>query len=507
MFLARPERHRIKITTKSVAEPLYQVGEDGPVSLDRTAAERVAFPISRQKYYVEVTEHREPPKGNFSNVARCRANGFLLGPTNYHSYQPGLRRLYEERFSRRMSFSDFQREIEVVSDPALVEKWKEQCSSVTVYRLRPPEASKASGAAESAKKEEPAERMEPAAEENPAAEAVQEENATEAAPVEAIAEEQPGEPAAAAVAYEGPVFATLAEVEQHFRENYLPGLIRTASSFHMSGQASREISDRGIATAVRQAWEQERGFPGQMMHQLRQHFSRSGLHVFKHRKRMQFVSLVRPSPMEDGSLSPSVAEILRVIQNNQNCNRASLAAAILGPDEHAADPARKTVLATDLHWLVETGRVIEFSDGRLDLPLVPAPVKPETPAAKDKAESAAEAGVADAPAPAVVEGQTEVPAEVAVSNTPEPQLASEEPKAEIAVVPEPAPEPVAETPVAPEPAPEPVAEIHAVEGAPVEVVEDVLAEGGAESASEKQPASPADPVTAPEAPSETTPGC
>jgi len=216
-------------------------------------------------------------------------------------------------------------------------------------------------------------------------------------------------------AYEGPVFGSLAEVEQHFREHYLPGLIRTASSFHLSGEASRSVTDRGIAAAVRQAWEQERGFPGQMMHQLRQQFSRSGLHIFKHRKRMQFVSLIRPSPMEDGSLSASVAEILQVIQGNQNCNRASLAAAVLGADESAVDPARKATLAADFRWLIETGRVIEFSDGRLELPVAPA--KPEAPhgdhsaAGKAKpAEAGAGHATTPAPEPAPTAAAAEMPA-------------------------------------------------------------------------------------------------
>jgi hypothetical protein len=132
------------------------------------------------------------------------------------------------------------------------------------------------------------------------------------------------------------------------------------------------------------------------MHQLRQQFSRAGLHVFKHRKRMQFVSLIRPSPMEDGNLSPSVAEILHVIQSNQNCNRASLAAAILGTDEHAIDLARKATLAADLRWLIETGRVIEFSDGRLELPVVPAKSEP---AAKQPAPAPAPETAPAAPAP------------------------------------------------------------------------------------------------------------
>jgi hypothetical protein len=413
MFLARPERHRLKITTKTVAEPLYQVGENGPVWMDRASAERAAFPILRQKFYTEVTEQREMPKGNFSNVARCRANGMLLGPTNYHGYQPALRKLYEERYSRRMSFPEFQREIEVVNDPALVEQWKQQASSVTVFRLAPPrpaEKPKTGRKPESAVAPEVAEKPAPevaegeiaaggsAAPEGAEAQASGDAGAAESAATEGVREETTPEEAAAA-AYDGPIFNSLADVEQHFRQHYLPGLIREASSFHLTGEASRSLTDRSIAAAVRQAWEQERGFPGQMMHQLRQQFSRSGLHVFKHRKRMQFVSLIRPSPMEDGSLSASVAEILRVIQGNQNCNRASLAAAVLGADESAVEPARKATLAADLRWLIETGRVIEFSDGRLELPVAPPknePGKPEAAPAKAKADGAP---VAEAAAP------------------------------------------------------------------------------------------------------------
>jgi hypothetical protein len=149
---------------------------------------------------------------------------------------------------------------------------------------------------------------------------------------------------------------------------------------------------------------------------LRQQFTRSGLHIFKHRKRMQFVSLIRPSPMEDGSLSTSVAEILQVIQGNLNCNRASLAAALLGSDESAIDAARKATLAADLRWLIETGRVIEFSDGRLELPVAPAksePGKPEAQhgdhaaAVKAKPEGAP-AGNVTAPPPAMAAAQESV---------------------------------------------------------------------------------------------------
>src|SRR5207302_4896450 len=93
-----------------------------------------AFDALKSRFYLQETIQRDPPKGNFSNVARHRPSGVLLGPTNYHSYQPTLRKLYEERFSRRMSFQDFLRDVETVSDPGLVEQWKEQVRTTTVYK-------------------------------------------------------------------------------------------------------------------------------------------------------------------------------------------------------------------------------------------------------------------------------------------------------------------------------------------------------------------------------------
>src|SRR5436305_1199877 len=108
----------------------------GPVAADRQILENSAFASSRDDFYtVEVTQ-TDPLKGNFSNVARCRLSGTLLGPTNHHAYQPQLRNLYETRFSRRMSFADYQRQIEIVSDPAVVEQWKEQARNVTTYHVK-----------------------------------------------------------------------------------------------------------------------------------------------------------------------------------------------------------------------------------------------------------------------------------------------------------------------------------------------------------------------------------
>ena len=132
MFLEKPERYHVKLTATSEA-PLFQLGERGPVSTDRQALENGAFAFAKDDFYKVEVIQSEPLKGNFTNVARCRLSGTLFGPTNHHSYQAQLRNLYEQRFSRRMSFVDYQRQIEIVSDPAAVEQWKEQARSVTTF--------------------------------------------------------------------------------------------------------------------------------------------------------------------------------------------------------------------------------------------------------------------------------------------------------------------------------------------------------------------------------------
>lgn len=312
MFLNRPERHRVRITCNAPAIPLFQVGENGAVTTNRQAAERDAFRANRAAYYTEETTETEPPKGNFASVARCRLSGTLLGPTNHHGYQPALRRLFEARFSRRMDFQEFLRQIEVVNDPAVVEEWKKQVSSVTVYKTT-----------------------------------------QEAEPVE---------------------FKTQQEVESHFRAHYLEACLKSGRTLEMSGEASRNVADRQIRDAIRAAWEKERAFPAQTVNKLRPHLQEAGLHIWKHRKRILYVSTVRPVRFgsESRSVSEQIASLLNIVEAQPRCTRADFFNRLLKPHEAEADfPKLKAALASDLHWLIGSGHVIEFHDGTFELPLAP----------------------------------------------------------------------------------------------------------------------------------------
>ena len=317
MFLEKPERYIVRLQAPAQTE-LYQLGEHGPVSTDRRLLEASAFDLAKEDFYKIDVVQSDPIKGNFTNVARCRASGTLLGPTNHHSYQAQLRNLYEQRFSRRMSFADYQRQIEIANDPAAVEQWKEQARNVTTYTTTRDET-----------------------------------------PV---------------------TFNNLSEAERHFRQNYLPDLIRTAPEWTIGGVLSRRLPDRGLGRAIENAWAHEARSPSGMMQELAGALRQAGLNVFRHRRGMLFVSPIRLRSFkhELASVSPSIAAILEAVTATPRILRKELADKLIAAAPENTDVERlKLSLAADLKWLISSGYVIEFNDGSLDLPRVKMPNEPK----------------------------------------------------------------------------------------------------------------------------------
>src|SRR5947199_865250 len=299
LFLEKPERYDVRLTTKAES-PVYQLGENGAVSLDREFLERNAFRFAHEDFYkIDITQS-DPVKGNFSNVARCRLSGTLLGPTNHHNYQPRLRSLYEQRFNHRMSFADYQRQIEIVNHPALIERWKEEARRVMTYTT--------------------------------------------------LREETPL------------TFASATEVERHFRSNYLPGLLRSVEVVAVDGVLSRRLPDRALNRAVEDAWTVETHSPSNMMQELAGRFRQAGLNVFRPRRGMLFVSPIRVRPFvhDQAGVSPSVNAILEALAATPGINRKELAEKLI-VDLSAEDAeSRKLTLASDLRWLISEGHLIEF---------------------------------------------------------------------------------------------------------------------------------------------------
>lgn len=328
VFLDKPERYHVRL--KSEGAMLFQLGEHGPGASDRRLLENGAFLNAKDEFYRTEVTQSEPIKGNFTSVARCRLSGTLLGPTNHHAYQGQLRALYEQRFSRRMSFPEFQRQIEIVNDPEAVERWKEEARSVTTYTT--------------------------------------------------IQEEQPI------------TFQSGAETERHFRETYLPGLIASRAELSLDGVVSRRLPDRSLGRLIEDAWAQEFRSPTRMMQELIGAFRQHALHIFRHRKGMLFVSPIRARlfPHGTASVSTSVAAILTALSAHPGIKRKQLLEHLQPDEPETAEEAekKKLALASDLHWLIGEGHVIEFNDGALDLPRMKSPAAAQAAGTNGKREEA-----------------------------------------------------------------------------------------------------------------------
>ena len=309
LFLEKPGRYEVRLTPKAEA-PLYQLGENGGISVDREFLDRYAFRFAQRDFYqVNVTES-DPIKGNFSNVARCRLSGTLLGPTNHHAYQPQLRSLYEQRFSRRMNFAEYQRQVEIVSDPAVVERWKEEARKITTYAT--------------------------------------------------LREQTPL------------TFSSAAETERHFRSSYLPGLVRSVEDITVGGTSSRSLPDRILNRSIEEAWVRETRSPSNIMQELASRFRQNSLHVFRHRRGMLFVSPIRIRAFvhEQSGVSPLVNAILEAVSATAGIHRKQLFETLTGNGASEEEEPRRLAFASDLRWLINEGYLIEFNDGSLDRPRV-----------------------------------------------------------------------------------------------------------------------------------------
>jgi acyl-[acyl carrier protein]--UDP-N-acetylglucosamine O-acyltransferase len=359
MFLERPERHRIRIRSLNDAVMVYQLGDDGPVAMETAILERIAFHEKKDDFYTSEIIEKEPIKGNFTSVARCGLSGRLLGPTNYHTFQKVIRALYEQRFSRRMSFEEYRRSIEITSDPTLVNQWKEEARKVVTYLAKD--------------------------QENPAA------------------------------------FENVAAMEQHFRTYHLDQLIKPCLAVEISGDMARHLPDRSIISAIRRARERENRFPAQMAGALRHGLNQAGLHVFKHKKRILYISTIRPQLFDpnQAKVSAGLEAILATLRSYPRITRKQLAEKVLkrligekSTDENSPEYLQaRNSLPTDLLWLAKAGHVIEFADGTLDLPLPPKAIEKPGTAQEDAAEEE----------PGETEGATDLP----ITEEPSPDVEAE----------------------------------------------------------------------------------
>ncbi len=332
MFLEKPERHEVSFELKDTPHApttLFQCTHCQTLALEKSAIVQHVLGQHRDLYYKEERQQGEPLKGNFTSVARCSLNGALIAPSNHHSYQTRLAQLYKTSFSK-MSFERFRESIIQVRDPEIVKKWMEE--SAWKSQFTPLQDS------------------------------------------------------------ESKPLASEGEMERHFLEKHAATATRQERSCTVPGETSRNLHQPALDSALRQTWETESRFPAKIAHKLREQFFKHGLHVFKGRKGMQFVTIVRPKAMttDPSLISPGLKAILDHLTAHPQSTRKSLLET-LAPEKSETGPVppeQKSAVLQDLHWLIRQGHLVEYNNGSLELPRPPKKkVELENPSEEKKVEA------------------------------------------------------------------------------------------------------------------------
>jgi hypothetical protein len=429
LILKLSDRYSVKLAPLTGETPaLFRAKLDG--SLWNTRREAVDHLLSEHlgKFYRRSTVATEPPKGAFSVVAQCGMSGVLLGPPNHHEYTSKVIALHASRF-RTMPFEAFKSRIRMMRDEALLERWKTEQSTRTVYTPFIPgedpspdapvvaeqSAAEAPGAGGTA--EVPQEASAVADETPVAGESVGEgvpEPGTEAAPSETgetLAGEEPASESAGEAA-SSPQGFSFAEITADFLTNHADNEIEQVSGeITLSGRAALHGSTKLLRELLLRHLRETDRFPLPLAQSVGKQLTSQGLQLFKSHKKIIHVSMARPRHL-DRSATPigdNFRSILEYLEAHPNQRRDKQWAALLAlrtgvargtedgarhpgalPDApvaaetaQSAEPPREEIakheqaLGADLLWLLHQGHVIDFAMGNLQAATPPKPQPPK----------------------------------------------------------------------------------------------------------------------------------
>jgi len=307
LVLEKPDRYRVRLTRKD-GPALWQVVGDGSLWLSEEAAMRHACDKEFDKVFSIEETSVDPPKGNFTCVARCSLSGTLIAPPNHHDYQTRLVRLHAARFSR-MPFASFQRQIQMVRDEEVIEKWKQEQSVKREF-----------------------------VESNPAA---------DVAPLR---------------------FKERADAMKHLRLQRRADLILDPGSELTISATEITVSEAPLQNFVRQAWEKLVRFPLPLSLELGRELAALGCATFKLENQIVYAGVVRPRPLDRVAtpVSDTLAGILDAVAEHADAPRPEQWQAMLAkrPLESENDEARKArdhAVLSDLHWLLSEGYLVDFA--------------------------------------------------------------------------------------------------------------------------------------------------
>lgn len=154
--------------------------------------------------------------------------------------------------------------------------------------------------------------------------------------------------------------------KKYMADNFGRKDLRRNKRFVVPATAAWKTEDTQLLQMFRAAWQKEKNFPITLIHALRPALRHMKLNIFKVGKKATYVCAVQPAPIDpEHSVSP-IKEMLDYIQQNPGCSRDKLLEGVRGSGYVEAEEGQ---ILKSLHWLVDCGHVVEFTDGTLSVPV------------------------------------------------------------------------------------------------------------------------------------------
>ncbi len=264
IFLSDPRGHLVKLEVNPETDfKLYQGKRSKMVATDRDVLLRQILESHIEDFFVKEDLDVDAPKGVFPMIGKI--DDILIGPTNHHSYAGRLTEVHRANYSG-MPFDQFKQRVVSVRDEELVEKWKEESSHKTAYRLI----------------------------------------------------DQP----------EGKEF-TLVQAEDYVRTHIADTEIEEVTRAVLPSALARKITDINLMRMIREAWQQESRFPASLGFSLRAAFRHLHLLTFKAGKNINFITSVKPAPIAPEKAVENIRQILEFLADHPGSTRQQLVEGLL----------------------------------------------------------------------------------------------------------------------------------------------------------------------------------
>ena len=272
-LLDNPESILLKVSPKT-EQAFFQCKACGFASMRREDVESHILSVHIGDYYESKEVECEPPKGNFSCVAKCGLSGVLLGPPNIHEFNSVVREMIRTRYPD-MAEEQYRSHIEMVHDKDAIEEWRKGATKKTVYFAK---------------------------------------------------------------GVEGAVPLTRDQAEGEFRRTIMPSVLDAPKNLVITADAAMKSPCKPLVWAVRDAVEAERRAPYGMCFALRGAFHHRKLKFFRANdsRGPEFVTNVEYRKFDSEHAIPELAYAAKFIADNPCCDKTEFPKDVPDFEKHVA---------------------------------------------------------------------------------------------------------------------------------------------------------------------------